>query len=499
MELLYEILETVNKDQDLNSTNVVEKIKEEFERKENELFKKRWDKNDSSAARKYRLCSKKYKEWKGSGFSLNHDFNEGGILLRIAAKNGYINVLKAMIGDGANVDGNIKYTPLHEAVEDGRIEMINFLLESGADINAKMKTSEEKTPLYIAVDRACYNYKEGKFDNYKKYLEIIKLLIAKKADINVSDPLGCALGNINLVKLLVDNGARVHGRHLHGAANGCKIEIVKFLIDNGADIHFTDSRGNTPLHGAVMCSKTNTIKLLIEKGAKVNARNESGETPLYEAIYHNRVEIAEVLIDNSADVNVRDSQGNTPLHKAAVFSNTGTIEFLLKKGAKANIQDNYGRTPLHWIVLKYRHERDVLILVKNGADSFIRDNNYKTPIDYRLEQQQEMQFFSDWEKRWGFGRDSNLDEPVFLIKLQQAYNKDLIVRYSTMLLGAVVACTLFTTGNVTSDVPHIVGAVAVVTAAAYAMGRITYEIFKPSTTMEEVEQEPPAGQYQSLR
>lgn len=369
--------------------------------------------NGDTCKHKYKLCEKEYKSWQESGFSLDYP-------LRIAARNGYMNILKAMIEAGANISGDIKYTPLHEAVEDGRIEMVQFLLENGANINAKTETRGEETPLSLAVNKACPMYQQNAAEDHQKYVEIIKLLIARRADINESDPLGWTVGqggSINLVKLLVENGAVILNGHLHSAANDGKTDIAEFLIDNGADLNF------------------------------------------------------------------KNAQGDTPLHKAASLFQVDTIKFLAAKGAKIDIIDNLGQTPLH-IAAHLGSEKTILALVELGADPWIKDNNGATPIDHYVYERQA------WQSRvdWGFTQDRPR-ETGYLMKLKQAYNKDLFVRYSTLLLGAVAAITLFTTGNITPDAPRIIGAAALVTVAALAAGRITYEIFKPSTKMARVEHE----------
>ncbi|WP_168464686.1 hypothetical protein [Wolbachia endosymbiont of Ctenocephalides felis wCfeT] len=73
------------------------------------------------------------------------------------------------------------------------------------------------------------------------------------------------------------------------------------------------------------------------------------------------------------------------------------------------------------------------------------------------------------------------------MKLNKAYNKDLFVRYSAMLLGAIAATTLFATGNITLDVSHITGTAIIVIAAALIAGRVIYEALKPSTAMARME------------
>lgn len=399
MGLLHEILETLNNDQNLDSSNIVEKIKQEFERKMNELYPQ-WD----TCKHKYKLCKKEYKSWQESGFPLDYP-------LRIAARNGYMNILKAMIEAGTNISGDIKYTPLHEAVEDGCIEMLQFLLENGANVNAKTEVSEE-TPLYLAVKK----------------------------------------GNVEMIELLIEKGANVNA--------GNKDE-------------------NTPLHYA---EDIRIARLLVANGANVNAKNRSdppysmGSTPLHCAASAGDKDIAEFLIDNGADVNAQNAQGSTPLHKV---SGIDTLKLLIERGAKVDIKDDEGFTPLHRMAFML-DEASTLIMVEHGADPWARGDNGETPVDRyvnRLEHDKEE------------GASGTDEPPGYLMKLNQAYNKDLFVRYSTLLLGAVAAITLFATGNITPDAPRIIGAAALVAVAALAAGRITYEAFKPSTKMARVEHE----------
>lgn len=93
-----------------------------------------------------------------------------------------------------------------------------------------------------------------------------------------------------------------------------------------------------------------------------------------------------------------------------------------------------------------------------------------------------------------------MSEPGYLMKFKYAYDKQFNAFFATMLLGAAAVYALFATDSLVCDTPRVVGTVAAVIAAALAAGRITYEIFKPSTKMEEVEQQEPSVEgYQRLR
>ncbi|WP_353275797.1 ankyrin repeat domain-containing protein [Wolbachia endosymbiont (group A) of Pipizella viduata] len=222
---------------------------------------------------------------------------------------------------------------------------------------------------------------------------------------------------------------------------------------------------------------------MIKNGSNIDFQDEDGDTLLHNAAHNGNIEEIEFLTENSANTDIKNAQGDTPLHKAASLFQVDTIKFLAAKGAKIDIIDNLGQTPLH-VAAHLGSEKTILALVELGADPWIEDNNGATPIDHYVYERQA------WQSRvdWGFTQDRPR-ETGYLMKLKQAYNKDLFVRYSTLLLGAVAAITLFTTGNITPDAPRIIGAAAIVTVAALAAGRITYEAFKPSTKMAKVEYE----------
>lgn len=83
-------------------------------------------------------------------------------------------------------------------------------------------------------------------------------------------------------------------------------EIVKLLIAKGADVNGKDLvYGRTPLIWAIADGKAEIVKILLNKGADINAKAENGLSALMNAIAKEDVEIVKALIDKGADVNVK--------------------------------------------------------------------------------------------------------------------------------------------------------------------------------------------------
>ncbi len=149
---------------------------------------------------------------------------------------------------------------IHDAVEKGNIEAVKQHIAAGTDVNA-MGGMSGGTPLTFAA-----------IEGHK---EIVELLIAKGADVEVADLLSAT--------------------PLHRAASWGHKEIAELLITKGANVNAEDKWGNTPLHLAAYKGHKENVKLLIAKGADVNAKNEDGETPLDDAVRYKQTELADLL------------------------------------------------------------------------------------------------------------------------------------------------------------------------------------------------------------
>jgi len=144
---------------------------------------------------------------------------------------------------------------------------------------------------------------------------------------------------------------------------------VKLLLAKGANVNVSDiagsgaaSGGQTPLMNAAAEGNTEIIKLLLAKGADVNAvsAEKASEvkngpialgflTALHLASITN-ADAVRLLLDAGAKVDVRDVRGMTPL-MLAVGTDHGDpriVKMLLEKGANPSLKSKAGESTIDW-------------------------------------------------------------------------------------------------------------------------------------------------------
>lgn len=173
-----------------------------------------------------------------------------------AARYGSAIDIEAAIANGEDVNSTVNTNtgelfPLHLAVFGGNLKAVEFLLNSGASINAI--TLAHGSPLHIAS-------LEGRE-------EIVKLLLDRHADVNIQD----------------------HAKFtpLHNAAQCGNHNIAKLLLDFGANINSADNQlGITPLVQAIMAKSYNVVDILLSYGASQNCKEANGNSTLLFTLMH---------------------------------------------------------------------------------------------------------------------------------------------------------------------------------------------------------------------
>ncbi|CAE1289894.1 Ankyrin repeat and EF-hand domain-containing protein 1 [Acanthosepion pharaonis] len=127
--------------------------------------------------------------------------------------------------------------------------------------------------------------------------------------------IACALGNIEIVKMLLDKKANVNVTDnfkwtaLHHACHGGQLEVVKLLMEHGGDINALSLNGGTPLTRAIESSAFDVVQFLIDSGAKLQTETRKGKSiflflllnslPLAGVSLRNRMEKYNFFLANS--------------------------------------------------------------------------------------------------------------------------------------------------------------------------------------------------------
>jgi ankyrin repeat protein len=166
-----------------------------------------------------------------------------------------------------------------------------------------------------------------------------------------------------------------------------QIKKLNKYLANGVDV---DSKGEyncTPLHYACQEGNIEIVKILLKNGADVNIQNRySTFYPLFDAITSdnedNYYPIIKLLIDAKADINSIDSFGNTILYYAIEKENIELIKLLISLGCDINRGSRYDKdSALHYAYFQ-KNEQIANLLIEAGADIKHLNLYNRRPISY---------------------------------------------------------------------------------------------------------------------
>lgn len=128
------------------------------------------------------------------------------------------------------------------------------------------------------------------------------------------------------------------------------LDILKVLIEYKADVNVQNQCGSTALMAAASNCKTDSVNMLIEHNADVNRKDCDDRTALMCAALEGCVDIVNVLIDHNAGVDVQNYNGSTALLRAAISGHVDIIKRLIDQDADINVKNYNGRFPLSSIL-----------------------------------------------------------------------------------------------------------------------------------------------------
>ena len=185
--------------------------------------------------------------------------------------------IKNRFGD-INCLGSNDETPLHKATKNGQKEVVKFLLDKGANLEAK--NAQDLMPIHLLTEPV------------ENSVEIVNIFVEKGADLNCRNS-----NNETPLHLVLQNA--MNSKYVK-VEEKC-LEIAKVLIENGANIDAINDTNETPLH--IVSDRADNVKntnwfqvkitkLLLEKGADTNLKdNYNSRTPLHIALQTSNVEV----------------------------------------------------------------------------------------------------------------------------------------------------------------------------------------------------------------
>ena len=248
-----------------------------------------------------------------AGANVNDTAASGASALVIAAHSGHSPLGIYLLEQGPDPDAaSGGYTALHATVLRSELDLLEALLQHGADPNTPV---ERGTPgRRFSADYSLRHQAVGAsaFWLAAKYgeLEILRTLAEHGADAQVmpyngETSLKAALG---VPRISQENRRNRVGIPIPDPADEeqMTLDLVGIALDRGVDVNAADDGGNTALHDAVRRGFGAVVELLAAHGAELDIANERGQTalilaetpqPLYgtNGLRATRPEIAELL------------------------------------------------------------------------------------------------------------------------------------------------------------------------------------------------------------
>lgn len=232
---------------------------------------------------------------------------------------------------------NITTTSLTQAVLNGDIDMIRNLLKSGANIDEvgyfyefdefvfKFPLSEEYKSK-IEAEFLAWQQRTKKF-----FCEIDNFYTNQNGKLPES------------IHSLIESGILIHFKDKKDENNPLMavldnydpdIDIVKQLVALKADVNKENGWKKTPLQAAIQSNRLKCIKILLNAGADINMQGQMGYTPLNSAIRFMEkftMNVINFLITQKPDFHIGNKYEETPLHWAIHwYISNASLEYINK-------------------------------------------------------------------------------------------------------------------------------------------------------------------------
>ncbi|XP_071092312.1 protein phosphatase 1 regulatory subunit 16A-like isoform X1 [Haliotis cracherodii] len=203
-----------------------------------------------------------------------------------------------------NVTNEDGLTALHQCCIDDNTELLQLLLDHGANVNAK--DSELWTPLHAAA----------------------------------------TCGHVHLCKQLIDRGAELLAVNADGNMpyDICEDEETLDYIETQMSMRGITQEQIDETRLATEKRMLDDLKAAGNERRALEHRLDDGVTPLHIAAANGYIEVADYLLTNHVAINMRDDDSWQPIHAAAYWGQPEILELLVQNGADLDAKTRNGET-----------------------------------------------------------------------------------------------------------------------------------------------------------
>lgn len=357
---------------------------------------------------------------KGAKVTTKESYWHDMLPLHAAAQQNNVSMIEKLLDAGANINATISYgsyTAIHLAAKKNHFEAVKLLVEKGASLtvesesynslNGALSTNNLELVNYMLDHGAKINAYALKNAVSEHEIDTVKLLVSKIEDINAynKEPyplltLAVIHNKLDIAEYLLDIGINrttynsdykestlayfnseppelsnttkaYYTSALFNAILNNNQAMIALLLENEVD----QNLGLTSLDLAIINNDPDAFYSLLAGNPQAALEADTlGINPLYYAAVTNQPEMINHLVKLGADVNEHilseDGEGYTPAFPLMAATENGSfnaVAKLIELGAYIDETDSYGRTPL---LNATEHLEVAELLVANGADIF---------------------------------------------------------------------------------------------------------------------------------
>lgn len=316
------------------------------------------------------------------------------------ASNEVIKFLVEQEGNSVTKKTHHSRSYLHWAAASGNQDIVQFLIEKGADVHFPdsygtpiaayaAAGGNKNTGVYDALFKAGVDPKQ----RYQDGATLLMLAVASDKDLKLTDyfvskglsltdkdnngatvaDYAARMGDRELIGKLMQRGVKPTSNAFFFATMGSRqgtngIDTYKYLAEMlKLDPKATNKDGATVLHLVARRPDMEVINYLIGKGVSTSKADNEGNTALIIASAGRNVELAELLLKTN-DVNAVNLKGQSALTKAIETGSAEVAALLVKKGANVQLSDIDGNNLAYYWFNSYREVRPGGPAMPGGAD-----------------------------------------------------------------------------------------------------------------------------------